>query len=98
MLRSYRQIPRQSAKGKLRETEFIAAERECLKRAKHICQARVPDVCMVRAVTAHHLKLRSQGGGNELENLCAVCRDCHLFLHHNPAWAADNGLIERRNQ
>ena len=93
MLRSYKPLKRQSEKGKLKIQEFLSAERECLKRAKYICQARIPDVCMVKAVTAHHLKLRSQGGGNEQENLMAVCRDCHMFLHNNPAAATELGLM-----
>jgi hypothetical protein len=29
-------------------------------------------------VTPHHLKFRSQGGGEEDENLVALCAWCHL--------------------
>ena len=35
-------------------------------------------VCCRRTVQPHHLLKRSQGGGNEDENLTALCCDCHL--------------------
>jgi hypothetical protein len=35
-------------------------------------------VCCKRTVQPHHLKKRSQGGGDEDENVAALCCDCHL--------------------
>ena len=35
-------------------------------------------VCCQRTVQPHHLRKRSQGGGDEDENLTALCCDCHL--------------------
>ncbi len=35
-------------------------------------------VCCQRTVQSHHLRKRSQGGGDEDENLTALCCDCHL--------------------
>lgn len=35
----------------------------------------------------HHIKYRSQGGGNELDNLLEVCRMCHSAIH--------NGVISK---
>jgi hypothetical protein len=32
----------------------------------------------------HHKRRRSQGGGNEPDNLAAICHDCH-YLHHSDA-------------
>lgn len=31
--------------------------------------------------TPHHIKLRSQGGKNEVTNGMALCYDCHNFVH-----------------
>jgi 5-methylcytosine-specific restriction endonuclease McrA len=30
---------------------------------------------------AHHIKTRGSGGGDELENLIALCRACHTKVH-----------------
>jgi len=32
-------------------------------------------------VDVHHLKFRSQGGGDVLENLLCLCRVCHAEIH-----------------
>jgi hypothetical protein len=39
-------------------------------------------VCSRRDVTPHHLRFRSQGGGDEPANVAAVCSWCHLFGIH----------------
>ena len=39
-------------------------------------------VCSRRDVTPHHLCFRSQGGGDEPDNLATVCSWCHLFGIH----------------
>jgi hypothetical protein len=39
-------------------------------------------VCSRRDVTPHHLRFRSQGGGDEPDNLAPVCSWCHLFGIH----------------
>ena len=36
------------------------------------------------ACDVHHLLPRSLGGGNDIENLCAVCRKCHDWAHDSP--------------
>jgi len=36
-----------------------------------------------KAVDIHHIDYRSQGGGDEISNLIALCRDCHSFAHNN---------------
>jgi hypothetical protein len=42
---------------------------------------------------AHHRKLRSQGGPDELANLLVTCTACHARAHANPAWARERGYI-----
>ena len=39
-------------------------------------------VCNRRDVTPHHLRFRSAGGGDEDDNVVAVCMWCHLFGVH----------------
>lgn len=42
------------------------------------------ECCGSRAVDIHHLVFRSQGGTDEIENLAAVCRECHNQAHNDP--------------
>ncbi len=37
--------------------------------------------CGNRAVDIHHIKPKSQLGGNNIDNLCALCRLCHNAAH-----------------
>jgi hypothetical protein len=45
-------------------------------------------LCTRRDVTPHHLKFRSQGGGDEDDNLVSLCVWCHLFGVHEGRIAA----------
>jgi 5-methylcytosine-specific restriction endonuclease McrA len=38
--------------------------------------------CGKTAVDIHHLKFRSQGGQDVIENLMALCRECHFEVHN----------------
>jgi len=40
-------------------------------------------VCRSRNVTPHHVRFRSQGGGEERSNLISLCERCHLELVHD---------------
>jgi hypothetical protein len=51
-------------------------------------------VCSRRDVTPHHLWFRSAGGGDEPENVAAVCSWCHLFGIHGGCIRA-GGSAER---
>lgn len=35
------------------------------------------------AVDIHHVLPKGRGGGDEAENLIALCRDCHIKAHDN---------------
>lgn len=37
--------------------------------------------CSCRAVDIHHLIFKSQGGKDEIDNLVALCRNCHDKAH-----------------
>jgi hypothetical protein len=39
-------------------------------------------VCLRRDVTLHHLTYRAAGGGDEAENVLAMCAGCHLEGEH----------------
>ena len=39
------------------------------------------ELCGGQADDIHHIKRRGEGGGDELENLIAVCRECHNKCH-----------------
>ena len=37
--------------------------------------------CGAAAVDIHHIVYKSQGGKDNIENLIALCRDCHNLAH-----------------
>ncbi|MDQ8040488.1 HNH endonuclease signature motif containing protein [Cellulosimicrobium sp. XJ-DQ-B-000] len=55
------------------------------------------DLCRIplagNAFDAHHRKLRSRGGEDSLENLVALHRHCHDWVHHHPADATRLGFM-----
>ena len=46
--------------------------------------------CGKVAADIHHLIFKSQGGKNNIENVMALCRRCHLMAHANRK--LNNGL------
>lgn len=51
-------------------------------------------VCASEAVDIHHIKFRSQGGGDDIENLIGLCRRCHDTAHgKNPRTQYPKGLL-----
>ena len=39
------------------------------------------EVCGLKATDIHHIKYKSRGGKDEIENLMALCRSCHDKAH-----------------
>lgn len=68
-----------------------------MRKARASLQARSNGVCeqcdAARATEAHHIKRKSQGGTNTLDNLVHLCGPCHWWVHANPAESANLGLL-----
>ena len=65
------------------------------ERAEGACEAMIPRVCVGAAQHFHHRKMRSQGGEHTVENGLRICHACHSFIHANPAWSYERGLLIR---
>ena len=47
-------------------------------------QSYIPcEACTSRCVDVHHLIFRSHGGGDSIDNLMGLCRDCHEKAHND---------------
>ena len=62
-------------------------------RAEGLCEVMIPKVCDFRGCQYHHRKMRSQGGEHSEENGLWACRSCHSYIHLNPAWSYERGLL-----
>lgn len=84
-----------SDKGKAKSDEFDTVLPLVLARDDHRCQAastwQAVECC--GGLTAHHRRLRSQGGTNDMDNLVTVCNCHHVHIHANPAEAVEHGFI-----
>lgn len=57
------------------------------------------EVCRSIAVDIHHITYRSQGGQNNIENLIALCRNCHNRAHFKQEpYLKSNALQDYHNQ
>ena len=62
-------------------------------RSEGACEAMIRGVCIGQGQHLHHRKMRSQGGGHTEENLVVLCHQCHSYIHQNPAWSYERGLL-----
>jgi 5-methylcytosine-specific restriction endonuclease McrA len=66
-----------SPRLRLDANSYLELHRQVLERDGWRCQ-----VCgSMQRLQVHHLKLRSQSGGDEEQNLIALCAACHEQVH-----------------
>jgi len=53
------------------------------------------EACSRPAVDVHHVKYKSRGGTDEIENLIGLCRKCHNLAHNETLKESDLLLIHR---
>jgi 5-methylcytosine-specific restriction endonuclease McrA len=62
---------------RLDSTSYTKLQRQVLERDGWRCQ-----VCgSMQHLQVHHLKFRSQAGGDVEQNLITLCAECHLQIH-----------------
>lgn len=59
------------------------------------CEAAIDGVCTGRAEHRHHVRRRSQGGGDDAANTRDLCGRCHEWVHAHPAASYELGLLAR---
>ncbi len=64
-----------------------------IERAEGLCEARWAG-CSAKGEHAHHIRRKSQGGEDVVDNLLIVCQNCHGAIHANPALANQKGHLK----
>lgn len=64
-----------------------------VERAEGLCEARWAG-CGGHGDQAHHVRRRSQGGADSVDNLLIVCQSCHHEIHANPTLARQKGHLK----
>ena len=54
--------------------------------------------CKKRATDIHHLIFKSLGGKDEINNLIALCRDCHNRAHNEPKFNEKLKVVTKLNK
>lgn len=92
-------VSKRLATAARRESEWQETRAAVIFRSRGLCEANWPGVCKPgphRGDHVHHRRLRSQGGGNELDNLMHVCHVVHGHAHDvDRAGAEERGIIVR---
>ena len=86
-----------SAKAKREQPQIDAFRKVLRERSGGSCEAQTP-ACPVwphPGEHAHHVLMRSQGGGHEPSNGLFVCRFAHRFIHDNPERSYAAGWLRR---
>src|SRR5262245_52018035 len=61
----------------------VVLKRQLLMEAGYRCgNPRCPTILAVHLLEDHHIEYVSDGGGNSLDNLLALCPNCHTLHHH----------------
>ena len=72
-------IRHKSPRLRLDSKSYSELHRQVLDRDGWRCQ-----ICgSMQQLQVHHLKFRSQSGGDEEQNLITLCAECHLRMHSN---------------
>ena len=72
-----KKIPAKNPRLRLDSTSYSKLQRQVLERDGWRCQ-----VCgSMQNLQVHHLKFRSQSGGDEEKNLITLCAGCHARMH-----------------
>jgi 5-methylcytosine-specific restriction endonuclease McrA len=80
-----------SEKRQAFEDELDAITPALLARSGGMCE-----ICGTYAAAERHHRLRrSQGGGNELDNLLHLCPPCHGIVHAYPVLSYEHGWLLR---
>ena len=53
-------------------------------------------ICGAPAQEIHHIEPRSNGGTNDLDNLCCVCWYCHHAVVHGPESKAIKKVLKKK--
>jgi hypothetical protein len=72
-----------------------AARSAVIARSGGRCELRVAANCARIVHHVHHIRRRSQGGGDDADNLLGVCSPCHDYVHAHPDWAQRHGALVR---
>ena len=84
-----------SAKRRAYLEELDSMRPAVKERSGGICEfAATIDRCTAQATEVHHIKRRSQGGGNELENLIDLCGFHHRWIHTYPEEGFAAGFLK----
>ena len=72
-----KKVSRKSPRLRLDATSYTELQRQVLERDGWRCQ-----VCgSMQRLQVHHLKFRSQSGGDVEQNLITLCAECHARMH-----------------
>ncbi|MGA3318461.1 MAG: HNH endonuclease [Candidatus Korobacteraceae bacterium] len=74
-----KRVRRKSPRLRLDSTSYRDLHRQVLERDGWRCQT-----CgSMQHLQVHHLKLRSQAGGDMEQNLSTLCAECHARVHRH---------------
>jgi hypothetical protein len=77
-----RKLPGKTAAQRLDACLYREVHRQILERDSWRCQ-----ICgNMQSLQVHHLRLRSQSGGDEERNLITLCALCHEKTHRGPCF------------
>lgn len=92
-------VAKRLAKAAREADEWAAAREVVIFRSRGLCEGNWPGVCPPgphRGQHVHHVRLRSQGGGHDPENLLHLCVKVHRHAHDVARREAEErGIIAR---